>query len=546
MNKRGFVHVVQAIVILVVLGVSVTVFANLASEESQRFLGLTNYSMTEEVEEFEEAEALAKVPSDSMKGLTYAINALAYTAYWDKWADIGKTAGEFLESDTGEEIYQENRKAFGQTKVSTIPFGLKRLRLGVASMFHARDDPVQIDQDKEDMYMRFTLALLDCWSRFKDSGYDNVYCFDTSYYAGDGWGPINEENFTEWYDDHNSYFGTKRDGDDSVAQNISAYFNKDSSVKEDKEAINEYVGMLNGIFGVDTFLGIFASDLDFDTKDENLVDGENYVICGTHDNLDVDREIWIVPISNWEKCDVDEEDTLGNQKYSYFVKDFELPQPMEDILDNPNRSEDGYIEANADPAYVIYYEAFPEGEDEIWRIKGTDEYWSSIKRAVFLSVVADLTFGAGKVLLAIKPIKVVFDVATAPVRAAARGFSSLAKAVFMRATGKGPGRMATELLEASVQATVRGNKAWGRVFGDKLGTKVEAEIAEDLSEGIASYFGKEAIDKTTGRLTKEGAEKLRRELTEDLEGEVFQIWERTLREKGDQLYGREGVEEFCD
>jgi len=151
--------------------------------------------------------------------------------------------------------------------------------------------------------------------------------------------------------------------------------------------------------------------------------GDSFFIC-VNNGAKVNELQKLVLTNNRDKdCPIAKQQT---SRYGCSVQGFELPQEIPEIS-----IADNWLSGLGDPKYLLYYEAFPEGEDASWKVDMTSWY----SPVMFLSAATTFIMG---------PNKFVENIA----KKAAR--KKLAKAVIKHAAGE----MGEEAYEKAVKSFI--------------------------------------------------------------------------------------------
>ena len=178
------------------------------------------------------------------------------------------------------------------------------------------------------------------------------------------------------------------------------------------------------------------------------------------------------------------------------VCNFNMPQEVAEEYEGWRQ----YVAGSGDPKYVIYYEAFPPGEEEPWQLD-------------------ELSIGLETI--------VAMNIATAVIPATAKG--------------------AIKLLGKGMRAVAK--KAGKIIFGEvaeEIAQRVAKEAAEKLGKELAEKglreAGAQALSRTTRTAARDAAEQARKEALESISGRTAQKARDELLEAASGSAGREAVE----
>ncbi|MBD3309640.1 hypothetical protein GF351_00290, partial [Candidatus Woesearchaeota archaeon] len=171
--------------------------------------------------------------------------------------------------------------------------------------------------DQEDYaYYKLGRAYIDCWRRFKDMGYEqDVLC--------------------------NSVDASSLGAEAKLSEGgLIGY------IKENHAQYGEYSNLALELIGDGAGN---AERIEF-TEEITSNSGRQYFICAKHR--------WSVLRDAVHITDKEEDCNVRYDDMCMMIDDFELPQ---------QDASSSWLDTNSDPKYVIYYEAFPEGEDASWQ-----------------------------------------------------------------------------------------------------------------------------------------------------------------------------------
>ena len=203
--------------------------------------------------------------------------------------------------------------------------------------------------------------VLDCWNKFENNDFENVWC---NYIDASGIQGVTEHQF---FDALNAYSDL---GDDLAGAITSPHWD-DWPTCNFVLAGEEYEWYDDGPEGIGCAINVNA-----------------FVLCG--DNAGA-NEIHISRDLN--KCIPTGIELLANQvtaeelvSKTCDVTNFQLPQRIDGDWKD-------YMRGHGDPSFVLYYEAFPQGEEEAWIVDTQEHYFTN---AIVLNVAFAALPLAGK------------------------------------------------------------------------------------------------------------------------------------------------------
>ena len=505
----AFEQIVKAIMVLVVVGVAIAIPLNILMGKETNLvrvmLGLGgNISELDKelMDEFKYTAELHKTASDSMLGLTYSINALAVTDYHDNLdeAQLSRLTGYATKRNEGYGFKGENT----QVNVKTLPLGLKRLDLGA-------------EDNADKAKLKLTMAIVDCWRRYKDVEFENKNCNQVYVDDGFNWG-IGEGDIQGWFKGGN-------------IKKLEAEYNR---IYPEAKDVKGYVELAEDLLGNGWINGKEVHWINNVVINKNT---KNIVICGNDRGVLGFRGVLIT--DDWTNC----ETKVDGTKYQYLVENFELPQEL--------RKSGGFydsvtwLETHGDPKYLVYYEVFPKGEDKQWEHFS----WETFAVGVGIAVVAEglgygvirlaspvwgVVKGTGKLFLKIPGVKALKELTE-------RGMKELLETIGIKIAKEAAEKSTKEFTEEGVEkvlnVALRKGKLLSKSVTDKLGKETSEKMVTRARKAIIGWQktpGWSSKYLKNGIITKEGTKKLNEKLTSEFGEELA---ERLGKKTSEEIIG---------
>lgn len=500
-SKKGIVitTIIHAIIALVVVGIGAWVTTSLLFGEETNLvrvmLGLGNISAFDKgiVERYNVTQQMNVDAINSVDALLYATNSLAV---FDTHPDERKKPKD----------YSEYERDFGQAK---IKYTLKDSRI------------IYPSGTKEEIKRIIVKNIIACEKIFKDKVYDNSKCFaiDTS------------------------KFGDVEITSEDIKEEFDNYYND----SECDQKCKNYIFDLAGYYGYNPLNWVFnPTNWDWDSGLVLKKGIPEVGICG--DNAAV-NEIHIT--TSKENCPT----PPNSLTFGFAIEDFNLPQKISYSESAFVYGVEQWLNAYGDPEYILYYEKFPEGEEEYWKAGAYNIAVGTILTVEGIFLLIDVgTFGIfklGRWVLAplkavlVPPLGRLIKLTINPLLKAAKGGISRLTPRLLRTTYSGmkkglsgvlkalktakkllakaaayPFRklmarqLTKEMAEEAVVRTAR--KTVEGVLKRRLGIKAFNELSEEMIERITQQYirafkntkifltesGEELIEKITKKLTK--------------------------------------------
>ncbi len=352
---------IMAIIVLSVLGIGTKVIWDLTSKPMNRLFGFSNISAFDDdiVERFNLTKEINKDAVDSVNGLLYAINSLAYIDTYDQEK---LKAEKFDYMDKGK--YKEYEENFD--KVSVKPTYYDRETIFVPA-----------ESTLEKGIRELAIGTISCWLLHGDKDNENTRCYSITFEEGykhlSELDALDEESFMNWMIEQ------KQD----ICVHYSGRF-KAVPIETCVDVIEEITG--------DTWNPFNVNNIEWDElpkKHFSSREGKEVSICANNDGL---NEIFFHQDSKGDVCEA----PTNAFAFGYKVKGFSLPQRIEKSPNPLVYAIEDWLYAYGDPEYVLFYEKFPEGEAQYWEMSEYQIAWRAIliTEAAFLGIDL-LTWGMG-------------------------------------------------------------------------------------------------------------------------------------------------------
>ena len=244
-------------------------------------------------------------------------------------------------------------------------------------------------------------------------------------------------------------------------------------------------------------------------------------VCGDNNNV---NEIHVISEEgNDDYCQVLEED----QSVGFVVENFYLPQGIDYSGNWATAGVERWLNAYGDPQYLLYYEQFPEGEEEYWKASSYNVAVGTILTVEGIFFVLDTIpflgkitkIGLGKVFripIVSKALKKVLSVTINPIiKVVKGGMSKITPKFLLSLPGKikkgmgalldslgGAGRILREMAEYPFRKIML-----KELSEDVAQEAIERAAKETVENSIKRRVGKNAFAELAGE-TIEGAKKL--------------------------------------
>ncbi|MBU0756459.1 MAG: hypothetical protein KKF44_00200 [Nanoarchaeota archaeon] len=276
---------------------------------------------------------------NSIYGLMYAVNRISWyetnfgSKNWDWNEDID--IKEELKKDLGSDIgsFSDMIREYGDTGVYPTIID------SALYMYNSNDvDEVSVDIARK---------ILQCWDMYNDLQKKNTRCFSLDFgtYSGEGIERLNIEEGLIYLRDTDKENECDKSCKEKSEEILGGFF-QDWTIRDRtqwKFDIDGAITSENSLFG---------------SKDKRLIQ-----ICAETGNsiFTLDR-IYITDQIDVCKTPLDE------FKFGFMVQDFKLPEDVATGLSAGGQTSfyKRFIGAYGDPKYMVYYEKFPEGEDDAW------------------------------------------------------------------------------------------------------------------------------------------------------------------------------------
>ena len=356
---------------------------------------------------------------------------------------------------------------------------------------------------KQNIVRTIVKNIISCEQIFRDKAYDNTRCF-----------AIDSSKFS-------SNIVTSKD----IQDDFEVYYQSD----ECDASCKEYIFDLAGYYGYNPFNWVFNTEnWDWD-KGLIIKKGTELVsICG--DNTAV-NEIHIT--TNTDTCKID----TNEKSVGFVVENFNLPQQV-----NTDSYVEKWLNAFGDPKYNLYYEKFPEGEEEYWK---ADSYNVAVGTTLtvegFFFLIDVGTFAIGsKVLAPLKtalrvPMRRLLSATINPLLDVAKGGISKITPSFLRNTKSRLTRGLSGILGVFTNARTLLTDTISYPFRTLMAKQLTKEMAEESIEKTAKETVENALKR---RLSKDTFAELGEETIEEMTEQYIKAWKNTkviFDEVGDEM-----------
>ena len=344
---------------------------------------------------------------------------------------------------------------------------------------------------KDQISRKIVKNIIACEKIFKDKAYDNTRCF-----------AIDTKNF-----------GSVQITSEDIKKEFEKYY--DDPGCDDK--CRDYIFDLAGYYGYNPLNWIFnPSNWEWDGGLVLKKGVSNIRICGDDTAI---NEIHIT--TNTDNCKIPTTD----QAFGFMVEGFNLPQEVGGggFLTG---AVERILNAYGDPQYIIYYEKFPQGEEEYWRFVSFEDQIGTILTVEGIFFMIDVgSFGLGRYALAplkrvlAQPLKRLVSVTIRPLaEAAKRGLTKLTPG-FLRTSYNGIKQGLGAVLNVLRGAKNLLADAAAYPFRALMTRQLTKELAEEGIERAARGTVEEVIQRRLGKNA----------LTEMSEETIEEITQRYIR-----------------